>query len=86
LCNKKKRPRCYHWFVEDESSLSAFQEQLEELLDQYLSNCGSSYHKIQRKAKTIYDPCNVTWESNKYNIEFILSGATNEETMHSKKI
>ncbi len=52
-------------------------------MDQYLSNCGSTYHEIQRQTKIIYDPCDVTRESNRFNIAFIPIGASDEETMHA---
>jgi hypothetical protein len=82
-CKENNRARCYHWSVGDESSIAAFQDQLEEQLDLYLSNCGETYNEIQRKTKIVYDPCDIARENNIYNIDFIPNGGSDEEVLQA---
>jgi hypothetical protein len=67
----------------DEESMELFLEELEQQLNVYLDNCGASFEEIRSKTKTIYDPCDLTRESNMYNVDYIPSGATNEEKLNS---
>lgn len=78
-CKEKNRPKCYHWSVGDETSIASFQQQLEEQLDLYLSNCGATFNEVQEKTKIIYDPCKVTRQSNQWNIDYIPDGKTDDE-------
>jgi hypothetical protein len=78
-CIASDRQHCYHWNVGDEQSIAAFQQELAEQLYTYLETCGVPFQEIKLKTKIIYDPCDVTRESNLYNIDFIPHGATEEE-------
>jgi len=70
--------------VGDEVSITAFQQELDTQLDAYLANCGLSFQEVKNKSKIIYDPCDVSRESNKYSIDFIPHGGTEEERMESQ--
>jgi hypothetical protein len=48
-----------------------------------LRNHGVSYENIKRNTKIIYDPCDITRESNRFNIDFIPSGESEEERLQS---
>jgi hypothetical protein len=48
-------------------------------LSTYLESCGNPFWEIKVKTKIIFDPCNVTRESNVYDIDYIPYGATEEE-------
>ncbi len=80
-CKEKNRVKCYHWSVGDETSIASFQQQLEEQLNSYLANCGETYYEIQKKTRIIYDPCDVTGETNQNNINYIPNGGTDDETI-----
>lgn len=84
MCKEKNKERCYHWSVGDEAALSSFQEQLEKQYANYLRNCGSSYDEVQRRTKIIYDPCDVTREANKYNVDFIPNGASDDNVLQAR--
>jgi hypothetical protein len=75
---------CYHWSVGDEQSIAAFQQELEVQLDAYLRSCGVRLDEIKLKTKIIYDPCDVTRESNLYNIDLIPHGPTEVERFQSQ--
>jgi hypothetical protein len=67
----------------DEESMELFLEELEQQLNVYLDNCGASFKEIRSKTKIIYNPCDLTRESNMYNVDYIPSGATDEEKLNS---
>jgi hypothetical protein len=52
---------------------------LQNLIDVYLQQCGTSYIELKGTSKIIYDPTDVTRTSNEQNIEFIPKGETEEE-------
>jgi hypothetical protein len=70
--------------VVDKVSIMAFQQELETQLDAYLANCGQSFQEVKNKSEIIYDPYDVSRESNKCNIDFIPHGGTEEERMESQ--
>jgi hypothetical protein len=80
-CKRSNRNHCYHWFVGDEESIAAFQQELEEQLDVYIGIRGVSFDKIRTKTKIIYDPCDLSCETNIYNIDYIPSGETEEQRL-----
>jgi len=69
----------HHWAVGDEISIERFQEQLQNLLDVYLQQCGTSYTELKATSKIIYTLTDVTRTSNEQNIELIPNGETEEE-------
>jgi hypothetical protein len=69
-CKAKQRERCYHWRVGDEDSIAIFQEELEDIMEDYLATCGKSYEEILMCSKVIYNPLEVNRFGNKYNIDF----------------
>jgi hypothetical protein len=53
-------------------------------LDAYLAICGIPFAEIKNKKTIIYDPGDLTRESNKYNIDFIPRGNMQEERLESQ--
>ena len=49
----------------------------------YLQNCCASLDEIGSKSKIIYDPCDLTHESNIYNKDYIPTGEKDEEKLSS---
>jgi hypothetical protein len=56
-----------------------FQEKLEEHLNRYVRTSGMCFNYVKKKTKIIYDPTDLSRESNVYNINYIPSGATQQE-------
>jgi len=83
-CIEDNCEHCYHTPVGDAQSIATLEQELKVQLDAYLANCGISFAEIKNKSKIIYDPCDLTRESNKYNIDFIPHGDTEEERLESQ--
>ncbi len=64
--------------------MEIFQQQLEEQLQQYMNNSGQHYEEVKRCTRILYDPNDLTRESNCYNIDFIPSGTTEQELRESR--
>jgi hypothetical protein len=56
-----------------------FQEKLEEHLNRYVRTSGMSFNFVKKRTKVLYDPTDLTRETNVYNIDYIPSGATLDE-------
>jgi hypothetical protein len=50
----------------------------------YLEYCRATFADIRSKSKIIYDPCDVTHDSNIYNIDYIPRQETDEEELSSR--
>lgn len=73
-CKERNQEKCFHWSVGDEAALTSFQQELERRYNQYLTNYGVTFAEIQQKSKITYDPCDLTRNNNKNNIDFMPSG------------
>jgi hypothetical protein len=79
FCKKKGKERCYHWSLGDENSIATFWQQLEQHLLNYLSSRGMHYEEVKHCSKVIYDLTDLTGQNNRYNIDYIIDGATDAE-------
>jgi hypothetical protein len=70
ICKAKKKSHCYHWTVGDEDSVVRFQAELQEMLEEYVRQCGSCFQQIKNKTKIIYNPTEINHFGNMCNIEF----------------
>jgi hypothetical protein len=64
--------------------LEIFRQKLEDHMQRYLNHSGREYEKVKRESKMIYDPCDVTRETNCYNSDFIPTGNTDQELCLSR--
>ncbi len=84
FCKENDKERCYHWSVGDEHSIDVFRRQLEEHLHLYLDSSGRHYEEVKCCSKIIYNSNDLTGQNNRYNIVYIISGATDAETQDAK--